>query len=80
MTTLPIKELATITIQNIVNRPLTDIEQNSIDDLFTQLIGPQDTIDDDLPKTWSHDQKRYYVNFRNTLRREMNIKYWYGMK
>ena len=80
MTKQSLKEQATKAIQNIVGRELTNMEQSDVDELFTQLIGAQDSLQDELPKTWTPDQKKYYVNFRNTLRREMNIKYWYGMK
>lgn len=80
MPTQPLKEQVTDTIQNIVGRDLTVLEQASVDNLFMLLIGKQNEHTDTMPQTWGVNEKKQYVNFRNTLRREQNIKYWYGMK
>lgn len=52
-----------------------DILLESIDLIVIALIGADDTMDTDMPKTWNENLRKQYVNFRNHLRRGLRANY-----
>lgn len=51
------------------------IALEGIDLIVIALIGKDDTMTEEMPRTWNESLKKQYVNFRNHLRRALRNKY-----
>lgn len=52
-----------------------EILLESIDLIVIALIGADDTMGTEMPKTWNESLRKQFVNFRNHLRRALRAAY-----